>query len=133
MVLQVGEMIKELALSRQAEQSGRNQYQPIAGTVSQQPIQIRSSQPAEGRSFRPRTEVICFSCGVQGHRVPECRSMNPLPKEEQDRLRAMYARPNQQYLVTRLHSVKLVFPHVTILHSGMMGFSGVLKSTLMQE
>jgi len=111
MVLQVGEMLKELTLSRQAERNSRaNQYQPIAGAVSQQPIQNRSSQPSnqyqpaagntsqqsfQNRSSRPR-EVICFSCGAQGHRVQECRAMNPLPREEQDRLRAMYMR-NQQY------------------------------------
>lgn len=87
MVYQVGEILKELKLSRQVEKEGTNRggYQPIAGTAFRQ-------QSTQGRMFRPRTEAVCFSCGIPGHRSNECRSLNPLPREEQDKLRTTFMR-----------------------------------------
>ena len=43
-----------------------------------------------GPQGRPRSDIVCFRCGGNGHRVYECQSTTPLPREEQDRLRSSF-------------------------------------------
>ena len=80
MVLQIGEMLKGLALPKQQPDRpnfGGREYQPIVGTVG-------STRPQD------QPDVVCYNCGVRGHRVFECRSTNPLSREEQDKLRGRH-------------------------------------------
>ena len=103
-VYQVAELIKTLNLAPQP-----SHYQPIVGTIGYpanyppqpqpQPATMMQPQPAtmmqsQNGPRRPRNEFICFTCGQHGHRYFECNSPNPLPKEEQDRLRQAHARMN---------------------------------------
>ena len=95
-VYQVAELIKTLNL---APQPGH--YQPIVGTVGYPANYAPQPQPqpatvmqSQNGPRRPRNEFICFTCGQHGHRYYECNSPNPLPKEEQDRLRQAHARMN---------------------------------------
>lgn len=92
MVLQVGEMLKELTLAKQVERQAVNtqRYQPIVGTVAQtSPVSSASYQRAPSNYGR---SVVCFTCGQQGHRVFECKATTILPREEQEKLRAAHAR-----------------------------------------
>jgi len=80
MVLQIGEMLKGLTLPKQQAERpnfGGRGYQPIVGTVG-------STRPQD------QPDVVCYNCGVRGHRVFECRSTNPLSREEQDKLRGRH-------------------------------------------
>ena len=111
-VYQVAELIKTLNLNPQAAApavpSGGNRYQPIVGTVGYTPPstypstqQPQGQPPAQSQgmhstsrygmytnqAWRPRNDFVCFTCGQPGHRSFDCTSPNPLPREEQERLR----------------------------------------------
>ncbi|KAF8416120.1 hypothetical protein BGX38DRAFT_1281041 [Terfezia claveryi] len=82
-------------------------YQPIVGSVGTPgavgisgppPSQNIAARQTQGyrrpgpTAYCPRGEVVCFTCGAMGHRNFECRSANPLPREEQEQLRSKYGR-----------------------------------------
>ena len=101
--------LQERGLALQREQNG---YQPIVGTIQQQHYQqgpatskspttpsypgqsqqqgarstYQSYQSNYQRGRGARSDIVCFRCGIQGHRVYDCLNP-PLPREEQDRLR----------------------------------------------
>ncbi|RPB21110.1 hypothetical protein L211DRAFT_851839 [Terfezia boudieri ATCC MYA-4762] len=109
MVYQVGELLKEMHLAKQAERTMPRSggYQPIVGSVGQEGATNRNRELSGGTlqrgygreeygsrgQYRPRNDIVCYNCGMQGHKVYDCRSQNPLPREEQERLRNLYPRP----------------------------------------
>ena len=115
MVYHMSELFKGIVSTNQEQQEPSRAfthagYQPIVGTVSQSqansgqqsqrqsPVYPGRSQQAVQSGYqptyqrggfqgRPRNEIVCFRCGGNGHRVYECQSTTPLPREEQERLR----------------------------------------------
>ena len=108
---ELGELFKGLLQERGLQD--RSSYRPIVGVVDRPqsqtyrapvtnppsyPVTNPQSYPAtnpqsyipqmQGGSYgyRPPREMVCFRCGIVGHRANMC-SNNPLPREEQDRLR----------------------------------------------
>ena len=102
-VRELGELFKGLLQERGLQD--RSSYRPIVGVVDRPQSQtyrppVTNPQPypatnpqtympqMQGGSYgyRPPREMVCFRCGIAGHRANMC-SNNPLPREEQDRLR----------------------------------------------
>jgi len=94
MVLQIGEMLKGLTLPKQQAERpsfGGRRYQPIVGIVgSTQGGQNNSEYQKPRPNYEDRLDVVCYNCGVHGHKVFECCSTNLLSQEEQDKRRGRY-------------------------------------------
>jgi len=117
MVLQIGEMLKGLALPKQQPDRpnfGGREYQPIVGTVgstqgSQNNSEYQKPRPNCGdrphdRSYQPIEDAVCFTCGSPGHRAYECHFRNPPLSEEQDKQNTAYVRPGNSQGSNRVSS-----------------------------